>query len=102
VQGYKIEITRAAQSDIIEIFDHIAKDNPVAAANLVTHLERQIRSLKKYPLRCPVVPEAIELKREYRHMLYGAYRTVFRVSAKRVIIVRVIHGARLLDLSVFS
>jgi plasmid stabilization system protein ParE len=102
VQRYKVEITRAAKSDIIEIFDHIARDNPVAAANFVRQLERQIRSLKQYPLRCPIIPEAVELKREYRHMLYGSYRTIFKVSTKSMIIIRVIHGARLLDLSVFS
>jgi toxin ParE1/3/4 len=102
VQRYKVEITRAAKSDIIEIFDHIAKDNPVAAANFVRQLERQILSLKQYPLRCPIIPEAVELKREYRHLLYGAYRTIFKVSTKSVIIIRVIHGARLLDLSVLS
>jgi toxin ParE1/3/4 len=102
VQSYKVEITGAAKSDIIEIFDHIARDNPAAATKFVMELERQIRSLMKYPLRCPVIPEAPELKREYRHLLYGSYRTIFKVTGKGVIIIRVIHGARLLELSVFS
>jgi plasmid stabilization system protein ParE len=102
VQSYKVEITGTAKSDITEIFDHIARDKPVAATKFVMELERQIRSLKKHPLRCPVIPEAAELKREYRHLLYGSYRTIFKVSTKSVIIIRVIHGARLLDLSVFS
>ena len=102
MQRYKVEITRAAKSDIIEIFDHITKDNPVAAANFVRELERQIRSLKQYPLRCPIIPEAVDLNKEYRHLLYGAYRTIFKVNTKSVIIIRVIHGTRLLDLSVLS
>jgi plasmid stabilization system protein ParE len=102
VQSYKVEITRAAKSDIIDIFDHIARDNPAVATKFVMELERQISSLKKYPMRCPIIPEAAELKREYRHLLYGSYRTIFKVSTKSVIIIRVIHGARLLDLSVFS
>ena len=102
MQSYKVEITGAAKSDIIEIFDHIARDNQAAATKFVMELERQIRSLKKYPLRCPIIPEAAELKMEYRHLLYGSYRTIFKVSTKSVIIIRVIHGARLLDLSVFS
>jgi toxin ParE1/3/4 len=102
VQSYKVEITGAAQSDIIEIFDHIARDNPAAATKFVIELERQIRLLKKYPQRCPIIAEAAELKREYRHLLYGSYRTIFKVTGKGVMIIRVIHGARLLDLSVFS
>jgi len=88
VQNYKVEITRAARFDINEVFDFIARDNPVAAARFVKEMERQIRSLKKYPLRCPVIPEASELRREYRHMLYGAYRTIFKVGTKSVIIIR--------------
>jgi toxin ParE1/3/4 len=39
---------------------------------------------------------------EYRHIIYGNYRTVFRIEGYRVIILRVIHGAQLLNLTVFE
>jgi len=39
---------------------------------------------------------------EYRHITYGHYRTIFRVEGSRVIILRVIHGARLLDFEIFE
>ena len=99
MQKYRIEITRVAESDIMDIFRHIALDNPTAADHWVNEVERQIDSLEKFPSRCPVIPESRELGKEYRHILYGNYRTIFRLEGSRVIIMRVIHGARLLDLS---
>ena len=53
-------------------------------------------------MRCPVIPESRELGKEYRHIIYGNYRTIFRIDGTRVIIMRVIHGARLLSLKMFE
>jgi len=95
---YQVDITRIAESDIKEIRSYISMDNPLAAEKWLKEVERQIESLENFPLRCPVIPEARELGNQYRHLLYGYYRTIFRMEGKRVIILRVIHGARLLDM----
>jgi len=102
VQKFRVEITETAQSDVQEIFQYIAADNQKAAINLIEEIERQIASLEKFPARCPVIPESFELGVEYRHIIYGHYRTIFRVEASKVIILRVIHGARLLSLEMFE
>ncbi|MBI5603154.1 MAG: type II toxin-antitoxin system RelE/ParE family toxin, partial [Deltaproteobacteria bacterium] len=81
---------------------YIAIDNPQAADNWVKEIERQIDSLEKFPARCPVILESQDLNKEYRHILYGNYRTIFRMEGSRVIIMRVIHGARLLDFNLFQ
>ncbi len=54
------------------------------------------------PKRHEVIPEARELGVEYRHALIGKYRTIYRIEGQRVLIIRVIHGARLLDLSLLN
>jgi plasmid stabilization system protein ParE len=59
-------------------------------------------SLGRWPRRCPVIPEAPEFAVEYRHLVDGPYRTIFRVAGSRVIILRVIHGAQLLDLDILE
>lgn len=102
MQKFRVEITGIAESDIKDIFRYIASDNPAAADHWVNEIERQIDSLEKFPSRCPVIPESQELGKEYRHILYGNYRTIFRMEGSRVIIMRVIHGARLLDLTVIQ
>ena len=99
MQRYRVEVTKVAESDVLDIFRYIASDNETAAMRLITEIEAQIESLEQFPLRCPVIPESHDLGREYRHIVFGNYRTVFRIEGSRVIIMRIIHGARLLDLS---
>ena len=82
---YRVEITATAQSDIHEIFQYIAADNSTAAINLVMEIEKQIDSLESFPSRCPVIPESFELGIEYRHILYGHYRTIFKIDRKSVV-----------------
>ena len=96
---HRVEITAAAERDLRNIRDYIARDKPVAAERWLQRIAKQIRSLKSMPLRHEIIPEARDIGIGYRHMLSGPYRTIYRVEKERVIVVRVIHGARLLDLS---
>lgn len=98
MKKYRVEITRTAERDIREIRDYIRLDNPAAAGEWVEEIERQIGTLEKIPNRCPVVPESRDLSVEYRHLIYGKYRTIFRVKQETVVILRVIHSSRLLSL----
>jgi len=102
VRKYQVEITKIAGSDIQEIFQYILRDNKKAAIKWVEEIERQIDRLENFPMRCPIIAEAQELEEEYRHLIYGNYRTIFRIEESKVIIMRVIHGARLLDLRMFE
>lgn len=94
---YRVEITRAAERDVVEIYEYIARSSPSAAAEWVVEIERQAQTLSRFPKRCPVIPEAEDLGLAYRHLIWGQYRTVFRIDGGIVYVVRVIHGARLLD-----
>jgi toxin ParE1/3/4 len=95
---YRVEITRSAEVDIREIYLYVSEDSEPSALNLVQELEKQIKTLEIFPLRCAVIPESQELGTEYRHLIYGNYRTIFKISGSLVIIMRVVHGARLLDM----
>jgi plasmid stabilization system protein ParE len=99
---HRVEITKTAESDLREILLYIAADNEPAATRLVIEIERQIDSLERYPSRCPIIPESTDLGREYRHIIYGQYRTVFRIDGFRVLILRILHSARLLSLKLFE
>ena len=96
---YQVEITATAERDIQLNHDSIARDKPRAASNWVRQTRRQIQSLASMPARCEVIPEAEDLGIEYRHLISGNYRTIFRIMERRVIVLRVIHTARLFDLS---
>ena len=94
---YRVEITAAAQRDAAAIRDRIARDKPRAAAKWVRDFARHARSLKTHPLRYEVIPEAGELGVTIRHVIFGNYRLFYRVADDRVLILRVIHAARLLE-----
>lgn len=99
---YQVKITRVAEGDLKEIWDYIAKDSPRDAERFIARIEHQITTLEQYPERCSSVPENEVLGTGYRHILYGDYRTIFRISQKTVYILRIIHGSRLLDDSAFA
>ena len=94
---YRVDITASAEADIAAIWDYIAQDNPASATAFILRLEEQIGALEVLPERCPLAPESENLGAAYRHLIFSQYRTIFKVAGARVIIMRVIHGARLLD-----
>jgi toxin ParE1/3/4 len=99
---YNVEITPAAERDVEEIWGYIADDSPDNAAAFFVRLEDQVDTLEQLPERCPLIPENEQLGTSYRHLLHGAYRTIFRISGKTVYILRIIHGTRLLDSTCFE
>ncbi|MFN7097990.1 MAG: type II toxin-antitoxin system RelE/ParE family toxin [Gammaproteobacteria bacterium] len=38
------------------------------------------------------------LQKQYRHLIIGAYRIIFRIENEYIFIVRIIHGAKLANL----
>jgi plasmid stabilization system protein ParE len=95
-------MTDTAQHDVTTIHDYAARHAPGAADAWIQELERQIKTPELMPARCPVIPEALEMGHEYRHLIYGNYRTIFRVERRVVWIVRVLHGAQLLDTAILE
>ena len=99
---FHVEITASAERDVRAIRDYIARDKPRAADQWARSIVRQIRSLKTMPQRHEVIPEAAALGVDYRHIISGNYRTLYRIEHARVIVLRVIQASRLLDQSILS
>ena len=99
---FRVDITGAAEADVAEIWEYIVQDEPDAATAFVLRLEEQIRTLERFPERSSLVPENELLGTAYRHLLHGNYRTLFKIVGSRVIILRVLHGARLLDTGILE
>ncbi len=95
---YRIEIGPLAQDDLAAHRLFIAQDRPRAATKWLLAVRRHIRSLARLPLRFEVIPEAEERNYpfEYRHMLFGNYRILYRVDGSCVVVVRVLRASQLL------
>ncbi len=94
---FSVDITETAEKDIEAIWNYIAQDSQRMATLFVSELEKQAGTLEHFPLRCPLIPESKSLGKEYRHLIYEKYRTVFRIAERKVTVLRVIHGSSLLE-----
>lgn len=99
---FQVEIAREAKRDIEEIWNYIAEDSPGDASKFILALEEQLVTFEQFPNRCPPIPENVLLGTQNRHLIHGSYRTLFRVAEKTVYVLRIIHGSRLLDASMFE
>lgn len=99
---YRVEITRSAEADLGELWEHIAADSVEAATEFVLQIEKRLLSLDRTPLRCPAIPENKLLGTDYRHLILRDYRVIFRIDLSTVFILRILHGNRLLDSSFFG
>jgi toxin ParE1/3/4 len=80
-----------AESDLEEIGDYIAGDNPSRALSFVRELRERCAQVTAMPLAAPLRPE---LGKDVRMVVYGHYLIFYTVHAETVRIQRILHGAR--------
>ena len=95
---YKVNLTQNAQNDLEHIFYFISSDSINNAANFLLELEQKVYSLDTFPERNPLIPENEFFGTEYRHLIYKKYRIIYRITESSVFILRIIHGAKLLQM----
>ncbi|MGH9873787.1 MAG: type II toxin-antitoxin system RelE/ParE family toxin [Pyrinomonadaceae bacterium] len=94
---FPVRISETAERDVDDIWRFISQDSVIAAVGFLSQLEERVATLETFPARCPLIPENDLIGTQYRHLIYGDYRLIFRIEAKRVYVLRIIHSARLLD-----
>jgi len=83
-----------AEQDLIDIYQHIWRDNPNAAEKLVRLINAKCELLARSPLIGRARPE---LRADLRSFPHGAYLILYRAIGDGAEIVRVVHAARNLD-----
>ena len=87
--------TLESRDDLLAIRDFIAKDAPKTAESFVDRITETAQRLKQFPLLGAVVPEMDD--ENIRELRCGPYRLIYRTKSKRIEILAVHHGSRLLD-----
>ena len=87
----KLDITSAAEADLEEIADYLARDNPVRAMTFVREIYERCFDIADMAEAWPVVPR-------YEHhgihrRVHGRYLIFYRVGEDRIIILHVLNGA---------
>ncbi len=94
---FRVSVSKAAERDFDGIWGFISQDSLEAAVRFVIELEERVSTLEAFPERCLLIPENDLIGTQYRHLIYGDYRIIFRVEKRAVYVARLIHSARLLD-----
>ena len=90
----KIIWSPVAVDRVSEIAGYIAQDNPVAAESWIEKVFQKVEELKVFPESGRVVPETES--RTIRELIYGNYRTIYRLEEKRISVLTVRHGKQVL------
>ncbi|HEY1683180.1 MAG TPA: type II toxin-antitoxin system RelE/ParE family toxin [Tepidisphaeraceae bacterium] len=88
----KYRISRRADRDIEEICDYIALDKPSAADRFDEKLNQTIQMLADFPGAGHIRTDVKD--RRYLFWSVGNYVIAYRLEKKKLIVVRVLHGAR--------
>lgn len=87
----RIRFSKLAEIDLEGIGDTIAQDNPSRAISFLAELRDQCSKISMTPLAYRARPELVE---GLRSCAYGSYVIFFKPRDTDVVIVRVLHGAR--------
>jgi len=87
----RIRYSRYIETDLDEIAEYIARDNPVRALSFVQELRAEMSRIARNPRGYRVRPE---LGPGIRAAAKGKYLILFRIDENIVLIRRVVHGAR--------
>ena len=83
--------TRQAREDLIDIWLHIAADDPGAADRVLDRLEMAAMNLIENPR---MGPARDDIRRGLRYLVSDTYLVLYRIIDGGVEIVRVVHGRR--------
>ena len=87
-----VRLTAAAENDLEQIADYIARDNPKRALSFVLALRDKCLSLADAPYGFPLVTQYE--RHGIRRRIYGNSLIFYRVDGDHVSVIHILHGAR--------
>jgi toxin ParE1/3/4 len=79
-----------------EIAEYIAQDKPSAAEKWINLVFSKVEQLKSSPEIGRVIPEI--RNDQFRELIYGNYRIIYRIEKKRISILTIRHGKQILPI----
>ena len=92
----KLQLSRAAQKDLLEIKSYIAVDleNPKAAMEAIKRITKKIRLLNDNPLMGAALASISGANSDERFLVCGSYMVFYRITRENIFIDRVLYGRR--------
>lgn len=92
LESLAVEFSAQAEADLEEIALYIARDNPLAAEAWVQKLIVAAERAAVLPRAGRIVPELADP--DIREVFLRTYRIIYRVEAKRIVVLTVFEGHR--------
>lgn len=86
-----LSVERAA-----EIAEYISRDNTTAAEKWVDTVFSKVEQLKSFPESGRIVAEINS--KDFRELIYGNYRIIYRVEKTQISILTIRHGKQMLPI----
>jgi len=94
MEKYNVDLLPAADSDLDGIFDYIMAENPQAAGRILASIIQSLQRLESYPQSGAPLLERSLKKYNFRMVIIDPYIAFYRFIDNRVLIYRILHGAR--------
>jgi toxin ParE1/3/4 len=98
VEKMNLVLTETAFADLEDIENYIAQDSPTIARRFILKIFDKMDQLPEYPLSGKPVPEIGD--NDIRELLLNNYRIIYQLKDDNINILRIVHGARLLDIDI--
>jgi plasmid stabilization system protein ParE len=93
----KVSLSKTALVDLETIVEYYWQLNRKTATRYYKEILLSIKKLSSFPEIGRIVPEFEDnFMDKYRELIYGHYRIIYRIEPKRVFIIRIVDGHRLL------
>jgi len=91
---FEVSIAPRAAKEFDDALQYISQFSQLAAIKLAGEFRRKAGYLERSPYQYALLPEKVRGNYEYRQVLFGKYRAIYRIEEKQVYIVRIRHQAQ--------
>lgn len=95
MKKFRVEWSRAASTDLLNIIDYISEDSTTAAISIFEKIRSKCGTVNHSPKKGRVVPELREYGIfSYHELIVKPWRIIYRISDNKVYILAVIDSRR--------
>ena len=91
---FEVSIAPRAAKELDNALKYISQFSELAAVKLAREFRQKVRYLERSPYQYASLTERVRGGYEYRQVLFGKYRAIYRIEGDQVYIVRIRHQAQ--------